>query len=643
MESYEAERKKATFAEKDRDYFKGQLVGCESALNHARQEIQSLRSSEIAWGAEKHELNHLRVEYPKLRGECEELKRRESNWGQHKSRMLQNFEVERQQLLSKHAEELARSRVELQRTRDNYQKELADAVSIHKQQIEAERRIADKRNQAVEREMATRVTDVERELFAVTFKLEEELGVESRRCEQVEGMQAEIQQLNKAREADKAQYAKDLRDQETVLIKEHQRLTRDLRESYESLKHDYLKMGRETTNAEAAEPAELRQKSRTVASDHEEDLAVEVRKLKQVEDSLPTKVDRLNKAHARTDATTDATTDTKTATVRAATLKRAKRLKHEFTNRQQERTETGKRDTHVQSLQTPMKDNGKETRELEEASKSPKFDPPNNQKIIYRGIADHKLAARLKRLANPIEQFSKIQWVPTKPWPVKKDQLAAYSPSNTTKLQHQIVLNSVWVTLCNKVFSSPFAIVGEEGEIIHTQWLNAFDASKTVKDPEFKTQWPKPTPESEKSRYGSAKALYDAIHQTGTLSDLDKKRIEGFEMSVAAIATDISTTIANVASIGSKEVETIRDIVDISGRIWLEMCSQPYRITLKTAPEGGTDILSSAKLTARLTLIIRPCFYRCGNGQGQDLDNDSKVLGWQEKEVVYERSKVDSS
>jgi hypothetical protein len=106
-------------------------------------------------------------------------------------------------------------------------------------------------------------------------------------------------------------------------------------------------------------------------------------------------------------------------------------------------------------------------------------------------------------------------------------------------------------------------------------------------------------------------------------------------MKVENIARDIIVALDNVATVNLRDRQKLKDLVDKAGRLWLEACSQRYRIVVKVPPKSE-DVLTKATYSHEtLTLVIRPALRRYGNSQGLDLEHEDIVGDWQEMIELY--------
>ncbi|CAO2656250.1 Nn.00g050530.m01.CDS01 [Neocucurbitaria sp. VM-36] len=248
------------------------------------------------------------------------------------------------------------------------------------------------------------------------------------------------------------------------------------------------------------------------------------------------------------------------------------------------------------------------------------FKVASTQREHFKGLTDRDVAGHFLRLANDIEDFSRLGWEFRKEqdWPLTEDQMRQFNPKNTRKLKQQIVQNTMWVILYQHVFRSPFRILGEDGKDIDEDWIEIYapDASTY--------EWPSVPPELERSRYESAKAFLGAIEPSATKGRL---RV-GYEEAIKTAVNAVCRALEKVAIVEARERKILEGILRLSAKIWLEFCSQRYRLMVVLS-KGSGDILTSMGTDNRtLSLIVRPDLKRYGDSQGRELERGESVTGW---------------
>lgn len=95
-----------------------------------------------------------------------------------------------------------------------------------------------------------------------------------------------------------------------------------------------------------------------------------------------------------------------------------------------------------------------------------------------KGLTDRELITRFKRLSTEIEEFSRIEWDDTQEeqWPLSEDALRNIHPRNVRRLKQEILHNCLWHSLHEFVFSTPFRIIGEYGQIYDSTSYEAYSS-----------------------------------------------------------------------------------------------------------------------------------------------------------------------
>ncbi|KAJ4365714.1 hypothetical protein N0V83_008334 [Neocucurbitaria cava] len=231
------------------------------------------------------------------------------------------------------------------------------------------------------------------------------------------------------------------------------------------------------------------------------------------------------------------------------------------------------------------------------------FKVASTQREHFKGLTDRDVAGHFLRLANDIEDFSRLGWEFRKEqdWPFTEDRLRQFNHKNTRKLKQQIVQNTMWVILFEHVFRSPFRILGVDGKDIDADWIGIYAP--------------------ERSRYESAKAFLGAIEPSAPQGRLK----EGYEEAVKTAVSAICRALDKVAIVEAREQKILEGILRLSAKIWLEFCSQRYRLMVVMSKGSGDILTSMGSATGSLSLIVRPDLKRYGDSQGRDLERASQI------------------
>jgi len=148
--------------------------------------------------------------------------------------------------------------------------------------------------------------------------------------------------------------------------------------------------------------------------------------------------------------------------------------------------------------------------------------------------------------------------------------------------------------------------------------------------------WPKPTQDSEKQRCNTIKLCLQSLEQAEDAPDVDPRRKQGYDQSVATIVEEISQAVEKVATLGLKEQQVLNDLIRLAARLWLDICSQRYRI-LVVLPNSSGNVLKVTKGGSKsLKLVVKPEIRRIGNSHGQELAKEEIIGGWNGADAAYE-------
>jgi len=146
--------------------------------------------------------------------------------------------------------------------------------------------------------------------------------------------------------------------------------------------------------------------------------------------------------------------------------------------------------------------------------------------------------------------------------------------------------------------------------------------------PDDSFEWPKVSAELEKRRYEQARAFLSVIEPSSKPSPDIRKLKSSYESAVAAAKDDLYRAIGRVAYLTERDQKILDNIVRLCSQIWLECCSQRYRLIM-IMPDGLANPLSDSRREVRtLRLLVKPDIKRFGTSQGDDLATGEAVTGW---------------
>lgn len=142
-------------------------------------------------------------------------------------------------------------------------------------------------------------------------------------------------------------------------------------------------------------------------------------------------------------------------------------------------------------------------------------------------------------------------------------------------------------------------------------------------------QWPEIPESVESARYENARAFLAAVEHPSQ-AGIDGRRLkESFDSSVSRALGEIRSSLENVSALGASDDKTLESIIRLCAKVWLECCSQRYRLLVRLPAEADDHLACTTKRGAySLKLVVKPDIKRFGNSQGEDLAMGEAVTGW---------------
>jgi hypothetical protein len=121
-----------------------------------------------------------------------------------------------------------------------------------------------------------------------------------------------------------------------------------------------------------------------------------------------------------------------------------------------------------------------EKQQIQQVAEDLKQDLSSREHV--KGLTDREVASRFKKLSAEIEDFSRIDWNPQlgEGWPFSETELDQLHPHNVRRLKRQILQNSLWLSLHEGVFRSPFRIIGSHGQDFDSDVYEAYNPGKYI-------------------------------------------------------------------------------------------------------------------------------------------------------------------
>ncbi|OAL26657.1 hypothetical protein AYO20_09998 [Fonsecaea nubica] len=247
----------------------------------------------------------------------------------------------------------------------------------------------------------------------------------------------------------------------------------------------------------------------------------------------------------------------------------------------------------------------------------------------FKGLSDPEICTRFKKLAQEVNSFARIQWEKKREgrWPVQEHALRR--SENPRKLKQQLVQGGIWMILRDKIFHSPFGVLGDEGQRIHGEWTSEFGEDPGSEMP----HWPEATEESETWRFERIKEYWDAAKRPD--SDASIRLKPAYDQRVTVTVDEIRNAVEAIATLSPHDLQLIREFVELAASFWLDVMAQKCRVYLIFPAQGTNPLVQRKPSTATLDLVIQPEVRRRGNAQGQRFAREQVVKGCEGQTTNY--------
>jgi hypothetical protein len=95
-------------------------------------------------------------------------------------------------------------------------------------------------------------------------------------------------------------------------------------------------------------------------------------------------------------------------------------------------------------------------------------------------MSDREAARLFQDIGSEVDEFARVQWdmryESTWPFPEKSLRMS----ENIRRTKQYIIQNTLWVILYEKIFCTPFRVLGDEGKSLEEQWIGEFGQGKVL-------------------------------------------------------------------------------------------------------------------------------------------------------------------
>ncbi|KAI9773764.1 MAG: hypothetical protein M1839_001996 [Geoglossum umbratile] len=228
----------------------------------------------------------------------------------------------------------------------------------------------------------------------------------------------------------------------------------------------------------------------------------------------------------------------------------------------------------------------------------------------FKALSDRDLARHFQDLTTDADAYARFRW-----------------DDGRRRDKQYLIQNTIWVILYEKIFCTPFRVLGKEGKSLEQQWIAGFGQDR--KSTGVLAHGPVPTKDSEKWRYQKIKECFDATSQLLEEGDANYNVKRDYELSVKEAIDDMLRELGRVTSLSNVDEQNFRNLVRNAAEFWLKVGQQRYRLFLVMSDSGG-EPLPSGRIAAdndgTQKLVVTPELRRIGSGQGTGLGNDDELV-----------------
>jgi hypothetical protein len=89
-------------------------------------------------------------------------------------------------------------------------------------------------------------------------------------------------------------------------------------------------------------------------------------------------------------------------------------------------------------------------------------------------MSDHELAIRFQNLASEVDEFARVRWDNNQESTWLFPDKVLRKSENERRTKQYIVQNTLWVILYERIFCTPFRMLGDEGKSLERIWVEKY-------------------------------------------------------------------------------------------------------------------------------------------------------------------------
>jgi hypothetical protein len=96
------------------------------------------------------------------------------------------------------------------------------------------------------------------------------------------------------------------------------------------------------------------------------------------------------------------------------------------------------------------------------------------KKDHFKSMGDGAISNQFQGINNTVDEFSRVSWETSleSSWPYPNQ--AFQNSDNDRRTKQYIIQNTLWVILYERIFCTPFRMLGMKGKGLESQWIQQF-------------------------------------------------------------------------------------------------------------------------------------------------------------------------
>lgn len=92
----------------------------------------------------------------------------------------------------------------------------------------------------------------------------------------------------------------------------------------------------------------------------------------------------------------------------------------------------------------------------------------------FKALSDHEVALRFQDISTEVDDLARVDWEKRQElrWPF--DDYALRKAENPRRTKQYVIQNTLWVVLYEKIFCSPFRVMGDKGRSLEKEWIKKY-------------------------------------------------------------------------------------------------------------------------------------------------------------------------